>query len=402
MRPRRARTWLWLLLAAVGVSPVAAQDPVEYLLEGKDQKRGIFQGRLEVRPGPAGVAVTRRATFRAGPEVLSGTGSRQGDELRVEFPAGPGLSGAVIGGQAPKPIRCRTRFKDADAELASTLRQGDAAYARDTGQRVEAPFGTGAPDPAKRPTPESASHTYKRIVGVPFIRGEGDAHEVDINDIKQGGLGDCYFMAGLAAVALSQPERIRNMIEDHGDGTFSVYAWRHSDQWEDDPAEVTRTAVRIRLDDQFPSGGFGPAYAEYGDTETVGGETRHELWPMLFEKAWAQTKGSYAAIEGGWASQPMSFFGAEDVEDETPADLSPGALEALLKKAAAEGRPMSFGVPTTNSALGIHGEHYYTFWGFDEQGRVRLYNPWGSSHPPRGLTIEELQKFTDTLHVGPP
>jgi hypothetical protein len=393
---RRLALSCWLLLAAVLAVPAAAQDPVEYLLQGKDEKRGNFQGRLELRVGPDGVRVVRKATFREGIELLEGKGSRQGNELRVELPAPVGLAGAVLGNQPQPPIKLQAKFTGQDAKVSDTLKRAGALYAKETGQRVDAPYGT------TNPTPESSSHTYKTMVGVPFVKGEGDAHEVDINDVKQGGLGDCYFMAGLAAVARAQPERVRSMIERNADGTFTVYAWRHNDQWEDEVEEYERTAIKVVVDAQFPSGYSGPAYAEFtGDTETVGTEVRQELWPMLFEKAYAQSKGSYAGIEAGYASTSMSFFGGDQVEDYTPSDLTIDELRALLQDADKAGRPMALGVPESEHSLGIHGNHYYTFWGFDAEGRVLLYNPWGSSHPPRGLTLEEVQKFTDTVHIGP-
>ena len=42
------------------------------------------------------------------------------------------------------------------------------------------------------------------------------------DDVYQGGVGDCYFMATLAAVAKAKPEHIRKMVVDLGDGTYAV------------------------------------------------------------------------------------------------------------------------------------------------------------------------------------
>ena len=41
-------------------------------------------------------------------------------------------------------------------------------------------------------------------------------------DVAQGNLGDCYFLATLASLAQNQPDKIKGMIRDNGDGTFSV------------------------------------------------------------------------------------------------------------------------------------------------------------------------------------
>jgi hypothetical protein len=234
---------------------------------------------------------------------------------------------------------------------------------------------------------------------------------VAINDVNQGGLGDCYFMAGLAAVSRMQPERVRGMIRDHGDGTFTVYLWRHNDQFEehtpgpDGSYEYVRTATSVRLDDAFPAGfgGGSPAYAEFGDKETVDGQTRYELWPMLLEKAYAALKGGYAKIDGGYASTPMSFFSSDEVVDHDPEEMTTDEIRAVLTEAEKNGQPVTMGVPEGHEkpALNLYAPHYYAFWGFDAQGNALFYNPWGSSHPPRGLTMDECKSIFDSIHVGP-
>ena len=397
-------TWPFALLLTL---PAFGQEPVEYLLEGQDKQRGAYQGRLELRADAAGVQVRRLASYKSGAQRLSGPGSRQGDQLQAAFAPGNGVTGALGGSGPAAAIELRARFEAGDADLKSSLRQGGVAFARETGKRVEHPLGPSVPAASALPKPDSSSIGYKPLKGVAFLRGQGDAHEVDMNDVKQGGLGDCYFMAGLAAVARTHPERIRNMIEDHGDGTFSVYLWKHNDQWDeaeygaDGEYEYVLSAVCFKADVSFPAQGSDPAYADYGDTETVNGATVRELWPMILEKAFAQYKGSWAGIEGGFSSTPMSFFSAEVVEDTDPTELTAQELQALFAQIVAEGRPAALGVPETNSALGIYGEHYYAFRGLDAEGRVLLYNPWGSSHPSRGLTMDEVRKYTDLIHVGP-
>ncbi len=42
------------------------------------------------------------------------------------------------------------------------------------------------------------------------------------NDIDQGAVGTCYFLARLAALANTHPQNIRDMITELGDGTFVV------------------------------------------------------------------------------------------------------------------------------------------------------------------------------------
>jgi hypothetical protein len=385
---------------------------VEFLLDGRDTQRGAFLGQLLLTTESNGVRVVQRVAYRAqGAEALEAVGVRKKQLLRVEFASSAGLAGSLPG-TAPattEPLRMQLKFRDQDASLKSTSRRGQAPVADAYGLRVNSPLGTAFPDPSARPAPESPHTQYSEFEGVPFIKGEGDPHGVSINDISQGGLGDCYFMAGLAAVARMQPERIAAMIHDHGDGSFSVYMWAHNDQWgeqvedEEGNYEYSVTARRVRIDDYFPGSG-SPAYAEFGDKETVDGQTRVELWPMIFEKAFAALKGSYGKVgEGGFASTPMSFFSSEEVEDHDPEAMTDDEVRAVLQEAETEGRPATLGVPEgkQNPSLNLYAPHYYAFWGFDPHGNALFYNPWGSSHPPRGLTMEEVRKTFDTIHVGP-
>ena len=47
-------------------------------------------------------------------------------------------------------------------------------------------------------------------------------HEPRMNDIQQLASGNCYMLAGLADLAKSRPQQIKDMIRDNGDGTATV------------------------------------------------------------------------------------------------------------------------------------------------------------------------------------
>ena len=59
-------------------------------------------------------------------------------------------------------------------------------------------------------------HTYQYAQGSLFQNG------ISYDDIRQGYINDCFFLAGLGATLVQSPEIINNMFIDNGDGTFTV------------------------------------------------------------------------------------------------------------------------------------------------------------------------------------
>ena len=136
--------------------------------------------------------------------------------------------------------------------------------------------------------------TATGVPGVPArrvraVRAETATVEPSIDDIDQGDLGDCWFLAGLGAVAGDNPELIEDHIEDNGDGTYTVTFYEEDDgRWV--PVEVT-------VDGDFPVDADGnAAYAKPSGDET---------WVMIYEKAFAELHGGYGDIEGGSGEHSM-------------------------------------------------------------------------------------------------
>ncbi len=61
-----------------------------------------------------------------------------------------------------------------------------------------------------------ASGTYSYVSGSLFQNG------LSADDVDQGAVGDCYYVATLASIAQEKPDYIQNMFTDNGDNTFTV------------------------------------------------------------------------------------------------------------------------------------------------------------------------------------
>ncbi|MCO4747689.1 MAG: hypothetical protein KC912_23030 [Proteobacteria bacterium] len=254
--------------------------------------------------------------------------------------------------------------------------------------------------------PKHEGKEYKDIANAQaFIKGEGDAHAIDPNDVAQGALGDCYLIAGMAAVARANPEAIQNLIKDNGDGTFDVTLYIRQ-YYYSKPTKVTKT-----VDARMPMNGSKPLYAKAGDKNDEG----TELWTSLIEKTVAQHKGSYDLISGGNINKGFEFHGATELltgkKEGYMALSSLDEDDALLHIAIAlddkqpctcDSLNMSEDQDLASAAkkFNVYGNHAYVPSSVDLDGRtVDLQNPWGSHHV-ENLPIADFFKFYRSIRVG--
>src|SRR5204863_6514137 len=63
---------------------------------------------------------------------------------------------------------------------------------------------------------QGTTFAYRYANGSLFVNG------IDYTDIRQGEVGDCYFLAALAETSLRSPGTIQSMFIDNGDNTYTV------------------------------------------------------------------------------------------------------------------------------------------------------------------------------------
>jgi hypothetical protein len=266
-----------------------------------------------------------------------------------------------------------------------------------------------APEPGLRNEDEGGAVAYQPVAGETFVKGEGDAQDVDPNDVRQGQLGNCYLMGGMAAVARANPDYIRKLIVDNKDGTYDVtlYVPERAGDRKGKPVTIT-------VSGSFPTndGGRSTRYARAADSGPKGSE----LWPLLIEKAWAIHKGTYTNIEGGKVNDDGKFQGAialltnlregyyvpGNQSDRQTAEMIHAALERKMP-VACDSKNLATEDATLKKdadAAGVVGNHAYAPSRVDLTAMtIDLQNPWGSHHVS-GLKIADFKRFYRGVRIG--
>ncbi|WP_428941004.1 C2 family cysteine protease [Fontivita pretiosa] len=129
------------------------------------------------------------------------------------------------------------------------------------------------------PVAHTMGYSKKNFQGKPLFADAGPTPD----DVFQGSIGDCYFMAPLSSLARTHTHSIRQLVADLGDGTFAVHFRRGGQD------------VFVRVDaDLYTDSGGSPAYARL--------KMQESMWVPVVEKAWAffrNNEGTYASIAGG-------------------------------------------------------------------------------------------------------
>ena len=129
------------------------------------------------------------------------------------------------------------------------------------------------------------AYEWVRATKIPCLTDdEGDLQvfvdDVSPNDIKQGALGDCYFLSSLSVIA-EKGERIKKIFQTDQVNEQGVYA-----------VNLTKNGVPITvvLDDHIVCKEAFPVFSQAAG---------NELWVLLLEKAWAKIHGSFDRIVAG-------------------------------------------------------------------------------------------------------
>ncbi|XP_040286487.1 calpain-8-like [Bufo bufo] len=215
---------------------------------------------------------------------------------------------------------------------------------------------------------ERASELMKNAV---FIIGGAERE-----DIRQGGLLDCWFLASVACLTMNQDCLFRvvpsnQSFEKDYAGIFHFKFWQYG-KW-----------IEVVVDDMMPT--------KNKKLKAAKSNTTNEFWSALLEKAYAKINGSYEALGGGFALESLVDFtgGVGEVYEtaKPPADLFQRVQRTLIEKSlTASSTKFVDGKGETIDKMNVVAGHMYSITGAEEVTCdkkvvqiIRLRNPWGKT-----------------------
>lgn len=193
---------------------------------------------------------------------------------------------------------------------------------------------------------------------------------IDIDDVNQGNLGNCYFMSSLAAMC-EFPQTISELFRYfnvHPQGIYEI-VFNINGQWQ-----------IVIIDDYFPcyKNSKWPIFSK---------PHNNELWVMLLEKAWAKINGGYINIVGGWPNEvleTLTCFCIKSIDNQDPSEKD-NLWEKIL---SADQNNHLITCSTINDKfieeMGLISGHAFTLISAEQAelkgNKVRLLrirNPWG-------------------------
>jgi hypothetical protein len=234
------------------------------------------------------------------------------------------------------------------------------------------------------PALDDSSARYRNFAANPLFASTGPTAD----DIGQGYVGDCWYLATLASIAKTNPNAIRQAVVELGDGTYAVQF-----------ATASGAKAFVRVDADLPTASWGGMlYADLG--------AQKSLWVAIMEKAYACYRdgglASYADLDGGWMDEA---FGDLGYASNAIWDVSNG--DDLLQRISDElsaGKAVTIAINTPKNGAPVVGSHAYTVVSVDTDGQgnrtLVLRNPWGvdgagyDGHDDGYVRLTALQAFT--------
>ncbi len=236
------------------------------------------------------------------------------------------------------------------------------------------------------PTASGAS-----LSNVLYLTEPGDSNAISVNDIHQGSIGDCFLLSAIGEIARVNPNFIKSMIHDNGNGSQTITL---------DKVQGLSVlgATQVKVTDVFDSRGVNG-----GPTQDVVGNQK-EIWVQVLEKGVATlddgVNGSLTPISyGGSPVQAMEQLTGKAAGWMSPSSLT---LSTLVSMVNANDLIVFDTKNSSSLPYGLVGNHAYMFEGIVGSGStaaVHLGNPWGFDQP-QNVPLSALSKSFAEVDYG--
>jgi len=199
-----------------------------------------------------------------------------------------------------------------------------------------------------------------------FFGGDHDPTAPKGTDTAQGALGDCFFIASMAAVANANPQAISEAI------TYDKASGKYTVRFYEEGRGGSMKPVYITVDAYLPTSGArnDPAFA---------GDPGQPLWPAIMEKAYAQWKGGYDVIgEGGVGDTAMAEISGVRSRSKNPASMKESEVIPYFEAASKSGLAVYAGVRNTSQGT---VQQPLTGGSGKYSGQLRQNHAWSEVEP---------------------
>src|SRR5262249_46744292 len=158
-----------------------------------------------------------------------------------------------------------------------------------------------------------------------YLQEQGESSVINVLDINQGQIGDCFLLSSIGEIALFHPSAIMNMINANADGTETVTLYLASNGQLPTYGTTSFKPTYINVTNSFPS------YAVNNGASQDVYNGQKEIWVQVLEKAVATLNGGYNGIAyGGNPMIAMAELVGQPTTWTSPTSLTLSALQSYI------------------------------------------------------------------------
>jgi hypothetical protein len=223
-----------------------------------------------------------------------------------------------------------------------------------------------------------------------YLTEPGESSAINVADINQGQIGDCFLLSSIGEIALLKPAFISNMVHANTNGTETVTLYEASNGRLPAANTTAFKSISETVTNVFPNYSVNNGATQ----DVVNGQK--EIWPQVLEKAVATLDGGYTTIANG--GSPV--IAMEELTGHAASYMSPANLTLATLQSFVTAGDLIVMDTLSNGALpnNLVDGHAYMFEGVTGSGATAMAhfgNPWGFDQPTAMLVSQLSHGFAE-------